>query len=144
MFIKVMFFFLCLNVGMGIISLANPALGWGDWGGGILSENPAFFDEDNPSNQTTLVGNLTSPVNQTDSNPFDWFIDSTARILFAGQTIINFFTMGFIVTAFNGFTTAMGIVWPDGLVEGLLVIFGGLFGLWLYYTITGRSSSGFV
>jgi len=88
---------------------------------------------------------MTNPTNSTAPfDFFDWFEDSTARILFAGQVALDFIGMGFMINAFNSFSASLGILWPTGFSDGLIVIFAILFALWIIYMISGRSTSGMV
>lgn len=109
---------------------------------GILQpteEQPKIFNQSQPENETYLVGNLTTPKNETDDEPFDLFLeDAFVNIQFL-WTIFQFFSLGFVIDVFSNMFTAMGVTVPEDLVFGLNAVFGITFAAFLYKMITGRT-----
>jgi len=153
MFVKIYFFFLILNLSLFVIN-------------GFLLEDPGpnttvsltfseehlnetgtlIFNSTNPiGDNSTLVGQLHNPVNQTSGSPFDAFNDQDAiSIIVEGlSNFTKLFTGGFIFDVLAAFSSSIGIDFPQEFIIAMNVIIGFITALFLIFVFFGRAFTAF-
>ena len=104
-----------------------------------------FNSTDPTGDNSTLVGQLHNPINQTSGNPFDAFNDQDAiSIIVEGlQNFVKLFTGGFIFDVLAAFSSSIGIDFPPEFIIAMNVIIGFITALFLIFVFFGRAFTAF-
>ncbi len=164
MFMKIFFIFLLINSSLGMYALFFNDVRSNDPNCGLPVEDrplgtdcrvtitwifgdnfvgdPNIYNFTNQNDNSTLVGNLRNPQNQSGSSA-DVFNEQTDIEAFNVWSFIGFFDGGFFFDTMEAFFNTIGVAFPDGFITMLNLVFGMLFGLFILQATTGRSFSSF-